>query len=93
MTTDTKQVNISHKERKHGVAAQAGHFLRHLLEMVLAMSIGMAVGGALALWAARMIGIPTRSTRFLRCLLSSWHSTWLYPWLPGCVIAVWSGDR
>ena len=40
----------SHKERTHGVASQAGHFLRHLLEMILAMFVGMAVGGALALW-------------------------------------------
>ena len=56
MTNDTKQVNFPHKELKHGVAAQAGHFLWHLLEMVLAMFVGMAVGGPLALWAARMSG-------------------------------------
>ncbi len=56
MATDTKQVNFPHNERTYGIAAQARHFIRHLLEMVLAMSLGMVVGGALALWAARIIG-------------------------------------
>ncbi len=56
MTTDTKQINFLHKERRHGVAAQTGHFIRHLLEMLMAMFVGMAVGGVLALWAAKMIG-------------------------------------
>jgi len=41
MTTDTKKVNFSHKERMHGVASQAGHFLRHLLEMIPAMIVPM----------------------------------------------------
>lgn len=53
---DWQQACIAHKERTYGIAVQAGHFLRHLLEMILAMFVGMAVGGALALWAARMIG-------------------------------------
>lgn len=56
MTTDTKQVNFSHKEGKYGAAAQAGHFFRHLLEMLLAMLVGMAVFGVLALKLARMVG-------------------------------------
>ena len=53
---DTKKVNFLHKERKHGVTAQAGYFFRHLLEMVLAMFIGMGVLGFVTLRLAGMIG-------------------------------------
>ena len=56
MTNDTKQVNFPHKERKYGAAAQAGHFIRHPLEMLLAMVVGMGVLGFVALRAAGMVG-------------------------------------
>ncbi len=81
MTTDTKQVNFANKVRIHGVAAQAGHFLRHLLEMVMAMSIGMAVGGALALWAARMIGYsdPLHQIPEVSALVMAFNTAMLIP--------------
>jgi len=41
MANDTKQVNFLNKEQKHSLASQAGHFLRHLLEMIPAMIIPM----------------------------------------------------
>ncbi len=54
MTTNTKQVDFPNKERTYGIAVQAGHFLRHLLEMCMSMCVGMAVLGVLYLWAAWM---------------------------------------
>ncbi len=56
MTTDTKQGNFPHKERKHGVSAQAGYFFRHLFEMLLAMMVGMGVLGFVSLRLAGMVG-------------------------------------
>jgi hypothetical protein len=42
---DTGRMHVEHGA--HPVWIQAGHFLRHLGEMILAMMVGMAAGGAL----------------------------------------------
>ena len=65
----------------------------NLLERVLAMSIGMAVGGALVLWAARMIWYsdPLRQIPEESALVMAFNIS--VPMAPGCVIVVWSGAR
>jgi hypothetical protein len=57
MTIDTKQIDFTHKEQINGVAAQAGYFTLHLLEMCMAMCLGWAALGALFGWAVGLIGI------------------------------------
>ncbi len=41
----------------------AGHFVRHLLEMLAAMFFGMAVLGMASIWVARQLGYPDAITQ------------------------------
>lgn len=65
MTTDTNQVNFPNNVRTYGMAAQAGHFLRHFLEMCIAMCVGGAILNLMVFAAApALIGDPNLREQF-----------------------------
>jgi hypothetical protein len=58
MSTNTEQVNSSHKVQIPGIVARAGYFIWHFLEMCLAMCIGGIPLIVLFFVGAAKIGYP-----------------------------------
>jgi hypothetical protein len=84
MATDTKQAHATRKVRITGLAARAGYFLWHFLEMCVVMCAGAGILAVLARWIGSLIGYAEPIRRFPELstmLLALWLSLLMLAWM------------